>query len=149
MNLEEFDALVEPLRQKSAASIAAYGFTLIEGRTATTAEIDDLEKRLGVTLPEKYRSFMMRYGGGMVGCVELFPIAGGDSGDDVKSVNDREFPERTFIAIAPVGSGDYWGFPVDDGNCRDEVWFHFHDGGDPELEAPDVLGFVARRGLRL
>ncbi|WP_432049903.1 SMI1/KNR4 family protein [Verrucosispora sp. NA02020] len=149
MNLEEFDALVEPLRQKSAASIAAYGFTLIEGRTATTAEIDDLEKRLGVTLPEKYRSFMMRYGGGMVGCVELFPIAGGDSGDDVKSVNDREFPERTFIAIAPVGTGDYWGFPVDDGRCRDEVWFHFHDGGAPELEAPDVLGFVARHGLRL
>ncbi|MBL6280293.1 hypothetical protein JMF97_29445 [Micromonospora fiedleri] len=93
---------------------------------------------------------MMRYGGGMVGCVELFPIVSAGSGDDdVESVNDREFPDRTFIAIAPVGTGDHWGFPVDDGHCRAEVWFHFHDGGDPEFEAADVLEFIACRGLRL
>ncbi|MFF0721854.1 SMI1/KNR4 family protein [Micromonospora sp. NPDC003816] len=97
MNLVEFDALVEPLRQKSVASLAEHGLALIEGRIASAAEVADLEKQLGVTLPEKYRSFMVRYGGGMVGIVELFPIAGADSSDDdVKSVNDREFPDRTF-----------------------------------------------------
>ncbi|MEV2238415.1 SMI1/KNR4 family protein [Micromonospora sp. NPDC049891] len=150
MNVVEFDALVEPLRRKSVASLAEHGFALIEGRTATAAEVTDLEKQLGVTLPEKYKAFMMRYGGGVVGCVELFPIVGTVSGgDDVTSVNDREFPDRAFIAIAPVGTGDHWGFPVDDGHCREEVWFHFHDGGDPEREAADVLEFVARRGLRL
>jgi hypothetical protein len=52
------------------------------------------------------------------------------------------------VAVAPVGTGDYWGFPVVDGRCLDEVWFHFHDAGDAELDASDFLEFVARRGLR-
>lgn len=55
MNVVEFDALVEPLRQKSVASLAEHGFALIEGRTATVAEVADLEKQLGVTLPETYK----------------------------------------------------------------------------------------------
>ncbi|MFD0743167.1 hypothetical protein ACFQ1L_16295 [Phytohabitans flavus] len=67
--------------------------------------------------------------------------------EDLRSVNDREFPDRTFIAVAPVGTGDHWGFPVTDGRCHDEVWFHFHDAGAPELDAADFLEFVAHRGL--
>ncbi|TDB78738.1 SMI1/KNR4 family protein [Micromonospora sp. KC721] len=72
----------------------------------------------------------------------------GSYSDDVTSVNDREFPDREFIAIAPAGTGDHWGFPVTDGRCQDEVWFHFHDAGNPELETADFLEFIARHGLR-
>ena len=28
-------------------------------------------------------------------------------GENLKSVNNREFPERTFITVAPVGTGDH------------------------------------------
>jgi hypothetical protein len=51
----------------------------------------------------------------------------------------REFPDRTFVASAPVGSGDHWGFQVIDGRCHDEVWFRFHEAGDLELDADDFL----------
>jgi hypothetical protein len=90
---------------------------------------------------------MMRYGGGMFGFVELFPIVSRGRGDDVVAVNRREFPDREFVAVAPVGTGDHWGFPVTNGRCRDEVWFHFHDADDPSLDADDFLEFVACRGL--
>jgi antitoxin YobK len=132
MDFLEFDALAEPLRQKSAGSAAAYGFVLIEGQTATVDEVADVEQQLGVNLPEKDKAFMMRYGGGQFGFVDLFPIVTSSSGygENPMSVNDRQFPERTFIAVAPVGTGDHWGFPVVDGRCRDEVWFTFHDAGD-------------------
>jgi SMI1-KNR4 cell-wall len=149
MDFLEFDTLAEPLRQKSARSASTYGFVLIEGQTATVNEVADVEQQLGVTLPEKYKAFMMRYGGGQFGFVDLFPIASPtSSAENLKSVNDREFPERTFIAVAPVGTGDHWGFPVVDGRCRDEVWFTFHDAGDPEFDAADFLEFVARHGLK-
>ncbi len=38
-------------------------------------------------------------------------------------------------------------FPVADGRCHDQVWFHFHDAGDDELIAPDFLTFVASKGI--
>lgn len=150
MDIAQFDALAEPLREQSAASLARYGFPLMEGRTATDDEVSQVETRLEVALPENYKAFMVRYGGGMFGSVELFPIVSRESAheEDLLSVNDREFPDRTFVAVAPVGTGDHWGFPVTNRRCHDEVWFHFHDAGEPELDSADFLEFVVRHGLR-
>lgn len=150
MDLAEFDTLADMLRQRSAVSQAEYGFALIDGRVATAGEIADIERRMGVILPDKYKTFMTRYGGGMFGFLDLLPVAANPEGhdDDVWTVNSREFPDRSFVAVAPVGTGDYWGFPVTDGRCRDEIWFRFHDAGEPELVATDFLEFVASRGLR-
>lgn len=147
MELIEFDALAEPLRQRSAASLASYGFALIEGRTATTGQIAAAEQRLDVILPNKYKVFMMRYGGGMFGFVDLLPVVA-DDGDDICSLNRHEFPDGSFIAIAAVGTGDYWGFPVTNGHCRDQVWFRYHDADDHEPVANDFFEFVAQHGLR-
>jgi hypothetical protein len=100
MDIAQFDVLVESLRRASAASLAKYGFPLIEGLTATDDEVTYVETRLGVALPDRYKAFMVSYGGGMFGTVELFPIVrhGIDHDDDLTSVNDREFPDRTFVA---------------------------------------------------
>lgn len=108
MDIAQFDVLAESLREQSAASLTRYGFPLIEGRTATDDEVSQVETRLGVN---NYKAFMVRYGGGMFGSVELFPIVSreSDHDDDLLSVNDREFPDRTFVAVAPVGTGDHWG----------------------------------------
>jgi hypothetical protein len=144
-----FELLAEPLRQKSAASEAKYGFALIDGRTATVDEIASVERRMGVLLPELYKAFMVRYGGGMFGFVDLLPIVAEpeEHGDDLWTTNGREFPDHSFIAVAPVGTGDHWGFRVTNGRCHDQVWFRFHDGDD-ELVAADFLEFVVRHGLK-
>jgi transposase InsO family protein len=47
-----------------------------------------------------------------------------------------------------VGTGDYWGFPVTDGRCHEQVWFHFHDDNDHEPVAADFLEFIAEYGLK-
>lgn len=73
MDLAEFEGLAEPLRRKSAAQQAEYGLLLVEGHTATAEEIARVEREMAVALPDKYKAFMMRYGGGMFGFVELFP----------------------------------------------------------------------------
>ena len=150
MDLTEFDVLAEGLRAKSAASQSNYGFALIDGRVAGDDEIAYVERRMGVALPAGYKAFMRSYGGGMFGLVDLLPIVAEPDGseDDLLTVNDREFPDRTFVAVAPVGTGDYWAFPVADRRCRDEVCFCFHDGGEPEPVAADFLEFVASHGLK-
>jgi hypothetical protein len=92
---------------------------------------------------------MMRFGGGTFGYIELFPIATAPAArDDLEAVNDREFPDRSFLAVAAVGTGDYWGFPVIDGRCQDAVWCHFHDVDDDEPIAADFLEFIAEQGLK-
>ena len=124
MDLAEFDALAVPLQRKSAESVARYGFALIEGRTATPEEIALIEDRMGVIFPAKYKVFMTRYGGGVFGFVELLPLVEPDKPDeygDVWTVNARDFPDHEFVAVAVVGTGDYWGFPVADGRCHEQV----------------------------
>ncbi len=150
MDMPEFDALAEPLRRESAATEARYGMKAIDGFTATAAEIAAVEAALGVTLPDRYKAFMSRYGGGLFGFVELFPVAAvaGERIDDLLTVNDLEFPDRSFVAVAPVGTGDHWCFPVTAGRCHEEVWFHFHDDPAHEPIAADFLEFVAHHGLR-
>jgi hypothetical protein len=149
MDLAEFEALAEPLRRKSTASQAQYGFTLIDGQTATAEEIAKAELDMAVAFPVRYKAFMSRFGGGVFGFVELFPIVATPDGyDDLRTANDREFPDRGFLAVAAVGTGDHWGFPVTDGRCHESVWFHFHDGGDDEPVAADFLEFMAEQALK-
>ncbi|GGN73061.1 hypothetical protein GCM10010112_42120 [Actinoplanes lobatus] len=91
----------------------------------------------------------MRFGGGLFGFVELFPImAAPEEARDLRTVNDREFPDRTFVVVAPVGTGDHWGFPVRDGRCQEQVWCTYHDAVDDEPVAADFLEFVAEHGLK-
>ncbi|MBM7489460.1 hypothetical protein JOD64_000682 [Micromonospora luteifusca] len=154
MDFAEFDEQVLSLRARVARSgfDAVEDFKVIKGLTASAEETAEAERRLSVTLPEQYKAFMVRYGGGSFGFLDLLPIpAAGSSNqvDDVVSVSQAEFRDGSFVAIAPVGTGDYWCFPVLNGRCSDEVWFHYHDAGDPTVEASDFLEFVARRGVQV
>ena len=85
-----------------------------------------------------------------MGLAELLPVGarGSGDGDDIVSVCRRTLPDGSFVAVAPVGTGDFWGFPVRAGRCRDEVWLHFRGGGDPAPEDADFLDFLARVGVR-
>jgi hypothetical protein len=78
VDLAEFDALAEPLRRKSAEAQARHGFALIDGHIATPEVIALVESHMGVVLPDKYRIFMTRYGGGRFGFVELLPVVAPD-----------------------------------------------------------------------
>lgn len=87
----------------------------------------------------------------MFGFVDLLPLVEPEKPGrhgEVWTENDRYFPDRDFVAVAEVGTGDYWRFPVTDGRCHEQVWFHFHDGGDREPVAADFLEVVVEYGLK-
>lgn len=155
MEFGEFDALVEVARVKHANRNLPDGdeFRLFDAYRASNDDLTRLEMALQTRLPVKYREFMRRYGGGSFCYVDLLPaVDPSGRGEDLVSVNRSESNlsaswSTDFVAIAPVGTGDYWGFVSRDGVCDDAVSFRFHEDGSLEVTASDFLEFVARFGL--
>lgn len=97
MDFEEFDQHVQLLRARAARSgfEEIEDFKVIEGLTTSAEEIADAERALGVTLPAQYKTFMMRYGGGQFGFLDLLLISatGPPHHDDVVFVSRAEIPD--------------------------------------------------------
>ncbi|MET9081132.1 SMI1/KNR4 family protein [Streptomyces sp. NPDC004237] len=113
---------------------------------ASDEDLDRAERELGVRLPEQYKEFMKRYGGGAFASLDLLPVTPRDR-EDLLEVNETERFSVPFVAIAPVGTGDWWGFKVNEGACSTEVSFYFFEEGSLESESPDFLTFATKQGL--
>jgi hypothetical protein len=149
MEFEEFEILARNARAATVGEVLPEGFQLFDSWRASEAEIQHVESRLNVRLPEKYKEFMRRRGGGVFLYVELLPIASpGERSEDLMGVNSSEFRVDDFIAVSPVGTGDWWGFSVLNGVCGDAVDMWIHDDGTIERTDSDFLEFAARQGLR-
>ncbi|SOB85317.1 SMI1/KNR4 family protein [Streptomyces sp. 1331.2] len=149
MEFEEFEAKLVAARAKRAGLNSPEGFDVFEFRTASEDDLMVAEEALGARLPGEYKEFMKRYGGGMFLFLDLLPIASSDDQeDDLLKVNLREFLDADFIAVAPVGTGDWWGFSVIDGRCADQINFWDHEDGRVQFEAASFLDFLAHEGLR-
>ncbi|OKK18661.1 hypothetical protein AMK09_17155 [Streptomyces sp. CB02488] len=121
---------------------------VFEFRSTSESEISDVEAALSVHFPKKYKEFMKRYGGGMFLFVDLLPVVDSEEGDDLLKVNRGEFRGTGFVAVSPVGSGDWWGFSVTDGVCAENVDFWDHEDGRIQFASTDFLDFLAKEGLR-
>jgi hypothetical protein len=150
MEFEEFEAQVESFRAERAGRQYPPGFQLFDSWIATEADLAAVEEALRTRLPSKYRRFMRTFGGGVFSFVELLPARSPDgSGEDLISVNTGTFAVSNFVAVAPVGTGDWWGFVSADGTCREQVSFLDHENGAVQDEASDFYEFASSKGLRI
>jgi hypothetical protein len=150
VEFEEFEALLRGVRAAQAGRALPEGFQLFDSWRASDADIERAESELEVRFPEKYKIFMRRYGGGVFQFVELLPVVSSDGrSEDLIEVNRNQFRALDFIAVSPVGTGDWWWFSVSEGVCGDAVDFWEHEGGRITSFASDFLEFVARQGLRM
>jgi hypothetical protein len=149
VEFEEFEALLQDVRTAQAGRTLPEGFQLFDSWRASDADIEHVEDQLDIRLPEKYKTFMRRHGGGVFQFVELLPVVSpNDRSEDLIEVNRGQFRAVDFIAVSPVGTGDWWGFSVSEGVCGDAVNFWGHEDRRITGFAPDFLEFVARQGLR-
>jgi hypothetical protein len=124
------------------------GFDPFDSLTASSEEISQVEEALGVGLPDSYKEFLRVVGAGSFLFLDLLPaVRQGDVDEDLVSVNTGNFKIPDFVAVAPVGTGDWWGFPVVDGRCEDRVLFWDHETGELQAESNGFLEFVAAKGL--
>ncbi|MER5918230.1 SMI1/KNR4 family protein [Streptomyces sp. NPDC001982] len=149
MELAEFAAILKSVRSARPGNFPS-GVQPFDCRLASDSEIRQVENELNVRLPEKYKEFMQRYGGGEFLFVDLLPLVSLDGrAEDVVGVNQREPWSNDFVAVSPVGTGDWWGFDAVDGVCGDEVYMRIFEDGSREVWACDFLEFVSRQGLRV
>lgn len=150
MEFDEFEALLHDARAKYAGDRIPEGLSLFDFLRASDQDLDQVEMELAVHLPSKYREFMKRYGGGQFLFVDLLPaISEGDRLEDLVMVNRDASWRGAFFAVAPVGTGDWWGFSVADGVCKASVDFIYHEDGIIEEGQQDFLDFLAKRALRV
>lgn len=98
----------------------------------------------------KYKEFHRRVGGGSFLYLDIVPIVDADGDfDDLATVNQGAMSIPGFVAVAPVGTGDWYGFPVLDGVCDEHVFFWDHETGEIQEESADFLEFLAKQGLSL
>lgn len=116
---------------------------------ATAEEIGQAEHALGVRLPGQYKDFMLRYGGGSFVSLDLLPVVASEGHmNDLASINTRDESFMVpFVAVAPVGTGDWWGFQTLEGECREQVGFYSFENDTVRTKYPNFLEFVAREGL--
>ncbi|MFI5564283.1 SMI1/KNR4 family protein [Amycolatopsis japonica] len=149
MEFDEFDALVLRVREGLPVQDYPEGFFPFDSWRSSKEEIERVERELDVRLPVQYKEFMVRHGGGAFLFVDLLPVVARVSwADDLVSVNQGSMRESGFIAVAPVGTGDWWGFTLAGKDCGEPVDFRFHEDGRSERQAPCFLDFLARLGLR-
>jgi hypothetical protein len=143
----EFDVLLEQALRRYAAEERDGDVAVFDHWRATEADLTRVERWLGVRLPGQYRRFLLRYGAGRFLFVELLPADEGRRW--VETLLGANEAGSGFVAVAPVGTGDYWGFVVHDGVCEDAVSFRYQEDGAVEPAARDFLEFAALEGLRV
>lgn len=147
MDYSEFRELAN-LERDARAELEDEEFKLFESRTASVADLRSAEAEVGVEFPSDYRLFMEEFGGGRFLFVEMLPLRTGAEFEESVVSATLTWGDDRFVAIAAVGTGDYWGFPVKDGRCVDTIVMACH-GEDGFLEESDsFLDFVVSRGLR-
>lgn len=147
MDFAEFDGLVSRT-QAELSEEPPEGFAAFDAWRSSEEDIARAEDELDVRLPSQYKEFMLRYGGGGFLFLDLLPIVAPDRrGEDLVSVNLGSLRESGFLAVAPVGTGDWWGFTLVGKECGEAVDFRFHEDGAIERQASGFLDFLVRYGL--
>lgn len=110
--------------------------------------LEEAEVALGVRLPEAFKEFVRRIGGGYFGAINVFGVAA-DEWNIVE--NNRQFPlPEGFIAISDDEAGGYYGFGSACGVCSQDVTYCYPMEADaPKPVAPDFLSYLVRVGLKL
>lgn len=152
MEFEEFEAQIESFRAEQAARSDPDDeddddFRLFDAWTATDDDLAAMEAELGMQLPSKYKRFMRVFGGGGFASLELLPARSPDGrSEDLLSVNTGEFAMPNFVQVAPVGTGDYWGFVSENGVCHEQVSFLYHDEDRVDFAFDDFYEFALAKG---
>lgn len=121
-------------------------------RVASDAELDDIAVRLGINLPEDYRTIIKQYGGIMVGDVPIMGVAKAeymyDSHASIIEYNSeirkiaKWIDPRVYFVFSSEDTGNYYAL-----NETGEVFFCDHDEEVVRPWANDLASWIRRRAF--
>jgi hypothetical protein len=92
-------------------------------------EVAGVESALGVGLPEEYRLLVTRVGSGRIGFTVIFSCGPQTEYPIIETNNMINLVDRkSFVAVSDDGTGGYYGFLHENGQCKSEIFYYDHDG---------------------
>ena len=102
-------------------------FSLSESYKATDKDIDIVEKKLGILLPESYKCLVLNFSVGDFAFQTIYSLWE-DSEFNLLKINQQYSNiAKGFILFSDNEVGDFYGFRVSDNICLDEIWFYDHE----------------------
>jgi hypothetical protein len=124
---------------------------------ATSQDIDWVETKLGIQLPQQYADLLRVYGAGPFpwGCIFDIDAAAKDYDQVPHSAHmdlfhqnveeDEDAFEGDYLLIWYDEAGNYAGFMNEGGKLTDEVWVYDHEVDTWEAKHPDLYTFLTEQ----
>ena len=109
-------------------------------------DISKFEEQYKIQLTEKYKQFLLKYGGGLFGYANLYSL---DKGSSFYLLNYNDIPLMKILFIADNGCGDYYALKVVETKCQDAILFYEHDTGILcDTKFFDIFEYLVSVGLK-
>lgn len=125
-------------------------FGLDRDRIASDDDIDQIEDHYCLKLPESYKLFLKKYGGGYFAYTVVYSCDSDSVFFISKNVTKEWVDKYDLFPVIDLETGDLGVFKVNDGVCEDLVYVFVH--GEEKVEKHgdhDFLQALVKYGLKL
>lgn len=142
MDYRSFKNIAEEAKKKNPIL-----FALESDEKPSQTDIDTFEKENRIILPQKYKDYILDFGGGYFGFANIYSL---DKNSDFYMLKHNNLPFDKYVRIADNGCGDYYLLRIENGKCLENIFFYGHETGtDIQTEYSDVLEYLAAVGLKM
>lgn len=110
---------------------------------AEDSDISVLEEKIGVKLSEKYKQFLVNFGGGSYGLVVIFSA---DKNSEwylpAQLEKSKSYLPENCLPISDDFSGGFFCQLLENSCALEEIYYWNFDGGFLKTEYPDIFTFV-------
>jgi hypothetical protein len=116
----------------------------------TDLEIREVEQKLAVALPQSYKEFVKKCGGGDFGYIDIFSVNKQGCWYIVKNNQDfKHYLPKNFIAISDDQTGGYYGYKILKDKCEEQIFYWHYDGGfDSNLVYQNIFDYIIKVGFK-
>lgn len=121
-------------------------FGLEHDKACSAEQMEEFENMLQVSLSEKYKQFLMNYGGGYFGYASVYSL---DKTSSFYLLAHNDTPVGDYLRIADNGCGDYFLLKVNHRKCLEQLFCYDHDAKTIcATEYADILEYLLKVGLK-
>ena len=142
MNFKEFCECVCETEEKHPN-----WFALNSDPPADINKIHEVESKLKVKLPEKYKQFLNKFGGGEFAFVNIFSVE--PLSDYNVALQNSKWQIENFVSISDDQTGGIYGYKIEAGQLSEKIHFwSFDECCFENTIYDDIFEFIVRCGLR-
>lgn len=122
MEFPEFNSIIAEVKSSRPRL-----FELESSKIASREDLDRVEEYYDIKLPESYKSFLCKYGGGYFAYTVVYSCDASSSFYLPKNVSKEWVENNLFLPVIDFETGDFGGFSIEKGICIERFEIYLHD----------------------